>query len=404
MAKNALKGTLKSYLRWPILLAALLIIMNIQIYTINFTAGLVMSGYVLLYLIFAILIYTFKRNVLIKDLVNYAMSFHSKTFNIAKSIDLPICILDPNGNCVWQNKLFASTFSSDLKKNFHITDAIAALTQEYLPEASDKNCELHFTRDDNFFRAVIQRLNTDQEEAEGAPIGIGEDLYAVFVYDETEIVHVIRENYDQRLDICLLYIDNYDESLGAIEEVRRALIAAIIDRKITKHMLKFDAITRRLEKDKYIILFQHKYLSEMQADKFSLLEEIKSTNIAEDKSATISMGIGIQAKTFRKRQEYAQSAIDLALARGGDQVVIKSKDNILYYGGKSVQQEKNTRVKARVKAQALRESIGIADKIVIMGHRLPDVDAIGSAIGINRISQTLGKPTHIVVNEVTSSP
>lgn len=403
MAKNALKGTLKSYLRWPILLAALLIIMNIQIYTINFTAGLVMSGYVLLYLIFAILIYTFKRNVLIKDLVNYAMSFHSKTFNIAKSIDLPICILDPNGNCVWQNKLFASTFSSDLKKNFHITDAIAALTQEYLPEASDKNCELHFTRDDNFFRAVIQRLNTDQQEAEGAPIGIGEDLFAVFVYDETEIVHVIRENYDQRLDICLLYIDNYDESLGAIEEVRRALIAAIIDRKITKHMLKFDAITRRLEKDKYIILFQHKYLSEMQADKFSLLEEIKSTNIAEDKSATISMGIGIQAKTFRKRQEYAQSAIDLALARGGDQVVIKSKDNILYYGGKSVQQEKNTRVKARVKAQALRESIGIADKIVIMGHRLPDVDAIGSAIGINRISQTLGKPTHIVVNEVTSS-
>lgn len=91
------------------------------------------------------------------------------------------------------------------------------------------------------------------------------------------------------------------------------------------------------------------------------------------------------------------------LPAAGDQVVVKSKDNILYYGGKSIQQEKNTRVKARVKAHALRESIEAADKIVIMGHKLPDVDAVGSAIGINRIAQTLGKPTHIVVNEATSS-
>lgn len=168
-------------------------------------------------------------------------------------------------------------------------------------------------------------------------------------------------------------------------------------------MLNIDAITRKLEKDKYIFLFQHKYLSQLQADKFSLLDEIRTINAGEEISITISMGIGIQADTFRKRQEYSRSAIDLALARGGDQVVVKTKDNILYYGGKSIQQEKNTRVKARVKAHALRDSIVAADKIVIMGHSLPDVDAIGSAIGIYRIAKALEKPTKIVVNQVTSS-
>ena len=405
MSKNAIKGTLRSYLRWPIILAVLLIVMNIQIYTIDLLAGLVMSGYVTIYLLIAILLYCFKRKALLQDLVNYAMEFHHRTKVVAKNMELPMAILDVNGTCVWQNDKFLDTFAPELPKRFPITNAIGALTEQYLPDSVDRDCELHFNRDDIFYRATIQRIEFQKEDTlqKADVLGLGDSLYLLFVHNETEIVHYIRENYDQRLDIGLLYIDNYEESLATIEEVRRALLSALIDRKINKYMLKYDAITRKLEKDKYIILFQHKYLSDMQADKFSLLKEVKNINIAEEKSVTISMGIGIQADTFRKRQEYARSAIDLALARGGDQVVVKSKDNILYYGGKSIQQEKNTRVKARVKAHALRESIEAADKIVIMGHKLPDVDAVGSAIGINRIAQTLGKPTHIVVNEATSS-
>ncbi len=206
-----------------------------------------------------------------------------------------------------------------------------------------------------------------------------------------------------RLDVGLLYIDNYDESLEPVDEVRRALLVALIDRKINKYMLRIDAITKKLEKDKYIFLFRHKYLSELQNDKFSLLDEIRNVNVGDDVSITISMGIGIQADTYKKRQEYSRSAIDLALARGGDQVVIKTKDNILYYGGKSIQKEKNTRVKARVKAHALRESIEAAEQVIVMGHQLPDVDALGSAIGIYRIANALGKKAHIVTNKVTSS-
>ena len=106
-------------------------------------------------------------------------------------------------------------------------------------------------------------------------MGIGDALYVIYIYDETEIVHYIRENYDQRVNVGLLYIDNYDESLANVDDVRRSLLAAMVDRKINKYMLSIDAITRKIEKDKYIFLFQHKYLSKLQADKFSLLDDIR---------------------------------------------------------------------------------------------------------------------------------
>lgn len=407
MNQNRIKGTLKSYLRWPLLLGILLIAMNLQIYTIHIRAGVIMSAYIFIYLVIAALLYFFKRGAVLRDLVDYSMRFHVTVNKLAADLDIPLSILDISGTCIWDNKKFRELFCSDLSKSYQITDAIPALGKEYLPEKPDDNGELHFHIGESFYKAVIQLVSLEKApeslRKNAGQIGIGDILYVVYIYNETEIVHYIRENYDQRVDVGLLYIDNYDESLANVDDVRRALLTAMVDRKINKYMLTIDAITRKMEKDKYIFLFQHKYLAKLQGDKFSLLDDIRNINAGNDTAITISMGIGIQAGTFRKRQEYARSAMDLALARGGDQVVIKTKDNLLYYGGKSIQQEKNTRVKARVKAQALRDSIQNADKVIIMGHRLPDVDAIGGAIGIYRIAQSLEKPAKIVVNQVTSS-
>lgn len=407
MKQNRIKGTLRSYLRWPLLLGILLVIMNLQIYAVHIRAGVIMSAYVALYLLIAVLLFFFKRGALLRDLVDYSMRFHVTVNKLATDLDIPISILDTNGTCIWDNQKFRRIFCTNLSKSYHIADAIPSLGEEYLPETEETNGELHFHIEEIYYKAVIQLVSLEKApdcvRKNAGQVGIGDALYVVYIYDETEIVHYIRENYDQRLDVGLLYIDNYDESLANVDDVRRALLTAMIDRKINKYMLSIDAITRKMEKDKYIFLFQHKYLAKLQGDKFSLLDDIRGINAGNDTPVTISMGIGIQAATFRKRQEYSRSAMDLALARGGDQVVIKTKDNLLYYGGKSIQQEKNTRVKARVKAQALRDSIQNADKVVIMGHRLPDVDAIGGAIGIYRIAHSLEKPAKIVVNQVTSS-
>lgn len=406
---NKIQGTLRSYLRWPLMLSPLLLAMNIHIYTLDLKIGVLMTGYVLLYIVLAFLLFYFKRRELLRDIVQYAIRFNRTSQRLADELSIPLVIADWTGSCLWCNRHFTKLFcTEDTKKRFTVDSVIPNLTVDTFPKTTTENSEIHFHIENDFYKAVIQKVNVsdaDQEDLaeEAASMGLGDNFYVFYFFDETEIVYYMKENNEQRLDVGLLYIDNYDESLEPMEEVRRSLLAALIDRKINKYMLKIDAITKKLEKDKYIFLFRHKYLSELQNDKFSLLDEIRKVNVGDDVSITISMGIGLQADTYKKRQEYARSAIDLALARGGDQVVIKTKDNLLYYGGKSIQQEKNTRVKARVKAHALRESIEAAEQVIIMGHQLPDVDAIGSAIGIYRIANALGKKAHIVVNKVTSS-
>lgn len=229
-------------------------------------------------------------------------------------------------------------------------------------------------------------------------------LISVYFYDETDIILLKNENVDQRLVTGLLYIDNYEETFENVDEVRRSLLTALVERKINKYMVSMDAIIKKLEKDKYIFVFQHKYLDQLKASKFSLLEEVREVSIGNDSAlVTISMGIGVNADSYLEGYEMAHSAIDLALGRGGDQAVVKEGNRFSYYGGANVQMEKSTRVKARVKAHALREYIEGKEKVVIMGHVIGDNDSFGSAVGIYRIAKTFNKKAYIVLGEVTSS-
>ena len=162
-------------------------------------------------------------------------------------------------------------------------------------------------------------------------------------------------------------------------------------------------LIKKLEKDKFILVMRQRSLEELKKNRFNILEDVKTVNIGNDMAVTISIGIGINAPTYSQNYEYARIAIDLALGRGGDQVVIKDRDQMTYFGGKSQQMGKSTRVKARVKAHALREFMVSKDKVVVMGHKIPDVDSIGAGIGIYRAAKSLNKKAHIVVNNPTMS-
>ncbi|MEG1361429.1 MAG: DHH family phosphoesterase, partial [Lachnospiraceae bacterium] len=160
---------------------------------------------------------------------------------------------------------------------------------------------------------------------------------------------------------------------------------------------------KKVEKYKYFIVFKQQYLSRLEEDRFSLIEDVKTVKIGNEMAITLSIGIGNSTGTYLQNYEYTRAAIDLALGRGGDQVVIKTADTISYYGGKTQQVEKSTRVKARVKAQALREIMDSKERVVVMGHSISDIDSFGAAIGIYRAAMELGKRAYIVLNEVTSS-
>ena len=230
-----------------------------------------------------------------------------------------------------------------------------------------------------------------------------EYFIAVYLQDVTELNQYIKANEEQRLVAGLIYIDNYDEIIDSVEEVRQSLLVALVDRKINQYIAKANGIVKKMETDKYFIAVQKQHFKQLEEDKFSLLEGVKTVNIGNKIPATISMGFGLSEESYAQSYNYARVAIDLSLARGGDQAVIKDSQGITYYGGKREQTSKNTRVKARVKAEALREFITIKDKIFVMGHKFADADSFGAAVGICRAAEALEKKAYIVIDEISAS-
>lgn len=395
---------------WPVILTALLLCMNLSIYPIDRRAGLVMTGFTVIYFAMAMAIYLSKRHTIAAELVRYAMDYGQVQKRLLKELHLPYAILDLEGRMLWGNDEFMDIIHEKSAARRSISNVIQEITEDSLPK-KEKDEELRIVLHGRNYRVLLRKVvapdfDDDLSWSFNDTESSWDDrnaLIAMYLYDETEIISLQKENKEQKLVTGLLYIDNYEEALESIDEVRRSLLTALVDRKINKYMQGIDAIIKKLEKDKYLFVFQQKYLPMLQSSKFSVLEEVRGVNIGNEMSVTISIGLGVNADTFLNSYEFARAAIDLALGRGGDQAVIKDREKISYYGGKSVSVEKSTRVKARVKAHAFREFVEAKDKVVIMGHKIGDVDCFGSAIGVYRIAKSFNKKAHIVINEVTSS-
>lgn len=408
--KIKIKGALRTYLRWPMFLTALLVCMNLIMYIIHRKAGFVMSCFVVVYAVIAFGIYFVNRVNIAGELVHFAAGYGQVQRRLLKELSLPYAILDVDGRLLWGNDEFMDTIGERKASGRPIDSFFPELRNDKLP-VDEADIFLNMTYEGRYYKVVLRRVFAPEfdEDVNWSfdEVDNGSDnrnaLIALYLHDETENTLLKKEISDQKLIVGLLYIDNYEEALDSIDEVRRSLLTALVDRKVNKYMQNMDAIIKKLEKDKYIFVLQQRYLPVMQSNKFSILEEVRSVNIGNEMSVTISIGLGVNGDTFLRGYEYARAAIDLALGRGGDQAVVKDRDKLSYYGGKSVQVEKNTRVKARVKAHALKEFIEAKDKIVIMGHKLGDVDSLGAAIGIYRIAKTLNKKAYIVVNDITSA-
>ena len=171
-----------------------------------------------------------------------------------------------------------------------------------------------------------------------------EYLLSVYLADETEVLHYKKEIDNQKMVAGLIYLDNYDEALETVEEVRRSLLMALIDRKVNKYISAMNGIVKKLEKDKYFFAIKQQYVQRIQEDRFAILEDVKTVNIGNDMAVTLSIGMGMNGETYNQDYDFARTAIDMALGRGGDQAVIKDGEKIQYFGGKAQQMEKSTRV------------------------------------------------------------
>ena len=405
--KLKLKGHMKAFMRRPLILSALLIVLNILVYCVSVKAGLVVSAGVLIYVGIAVVVLRCHRPFIVNELIAFANQYDSLEKRILEELALPYAIMDMNGRMIWSNKVFAELTGKDQFYKKNISTIFPDVTADKLPVADKKEIsEISTQFGEKIYRVSMQRVELGEivagsETLENTDKNVS--LIAMYMYDDTELKEYIKKNEDNKLVVALAYLDNYEEALESVEDVRRSLLIALIDRKITKYFSNFDGLVKKLEKDKYFLIMRQSSLDTLKEQRFHILDEVKTVNIGNEMAITLSIGVGLNAATYIQNYEYSRIAIEMALGRGGDQVVIKNGNNITYYGGKTQQMEKATRVKARVKAQALKEFMSTKDRVVVMGHKITDVDALGAGIGIYRAGKTLGKPVHIVVNDPTKS-
>ena len=400
-----LKGRIRIYIQFCIYLGILLCVVDVAMFLIDYRAGLLLGGYTVLYFAITLSRYFYNKSIIINELVSFATEYGQIQRKLLRDLDLPYALLDDSGRVIWTNIAFETVTHQPKGYNKSITSLFPTITRDRLPDDSgvdEAQYELEYEGSE--YVARFRKISL-KEMAEHSDIIDAQEyngyLIAVYLYDETALHIALQEVDDQSLSVGMIYLDNYEEALESVEEVRRSLLIALIDRKINKYISSVDGICKKLEKDKYLVILRKKAIARLQETRFDILEEVKTVNIGNEMAVTISIGVGLDGLTYAQNYEFARNAIDLALGRGGDQAVIKTPESITYYGGKSQQVEKNTRVKARVKAHALREIITGKDQVLVMGHRMPDVDSFGAAVGIYRIAQTLGRKAHIVLNEAT---
>ena len=400
-----LKGKLRRYLQTSMYLGVLLVLVNLSIYLVNVSSGLILTCFIIFY--FAVIISTliYNRPVIINELVSFAAQYGQIQKALLYELELPYAIIDDSGKLIWTNQSFEQITQKGKNYRKSITTLFPTLTLDRLPAEADE-VSLEIEHYGSIYSVVLKKVSMKELGESTTVVDAAEYegyLIAMYLFDTTALSIALQEVDDQSLALGMVYLDNYDEALESIEEVRRSLLIALIDRKVNKYISSLDGICKKLEKDKYLIILRKKALEDLKEHRFDLLEDVKTVNIGNEMSVTISIGIGLDGLSYAQTYEFSRNAIDLALGRGGDQAVVKSPDNISYFGGKSQQVERNTRVKARVKAHALREIITGKERVLIMGHRMTDVDSFGAAIGIYRIATMLERKAHIVINEVTTS-
>ena len=404
-SSNKYRGNLRLYAGWPLILSILLGISAVFITLTNKEAGIIAFATFFVYLVIAFCVWFRNKQAILNDMLSFATNYGQVQKGLLKGLALPYALLDENGRFIWCNEEFEDLVGGTVPFGRSITAFIPEITKDMLPECG-MSTEVEFSLEARDFKADIRRTSLDEAARDSGVVddeGFSGSMITIFLFDETEVNMLKTINEEQKAVSGYLYMDNYDEAMEDVEEVRRSLLSALIDRKIKKYFASYDAVVKSIDKDKYYINMRKIDFDRLVENRFDILEDVKTVKVGNEMSVTLSMGFGLETGTLNEDSNYARSAIDLALGRGGDQAVVKSPKRTTYYGGKSLQMEKNTRVKARVKAHALREIIEQKERVFCMGHQITDIDTFGAAVGIYRATKQLDKKCHIVINTVTQS-
>ena len=403
-SKLKLKGKIRRFFLLPQILFFVIAAAAIVLFWVNRDACLIVGIFAAVYGLVILIGWLTLRNAMTQEIVDFAAHYGSVQKKLLDEFVIPYALLDNVGRFLWVNEQFTKLTEKDKTYHKSITTVFPQLTRELLqkPEITEQILEIN----NRTLRVMISRMTFGDFAGETNILSMDSEeqfLTALYFFDETDYRRILREKEEQRLVAGLVYIDNYEEVLEHVEDVKQSMLLALVDRRVNKYFSEVDGLVRKIEKDKFFVVFRNKYLNKLKEERFHLIEDVKSIKIGKERTVTLSIGIGATGDSYTQNYEFAHAAIDLALARGGDQAVIREGEDLSYYGGSQREISKNTRVKARVKAHALREMIETHKDVLVMGHTISDPDAFGAAIGVCVMAKSLEKECHVVINEISAS-
>lgn len=394
---------LEGYYAFPIVIAIIGAVLSGGLYFVDTKAALITSAVFVIILIAAIIFLHINRRRLLERLLKFARDYQSLEGEMIADFPLPYAVAGYEGDILVYNKSFGK-FYDGAPGTKNLCDVFHELKKEDLIfEEAHKDISIKYNS--RQYRMRIQTLPVDPDLFDSSFVTLAKQetkVFSVYLFDETEVINMLRKGVEEQLVVGTIYIDNYEETLEQSTDVRRSLVVAMVDRAVVNYFQGVGGIIRKLEKDRYFVAFKRRYLPILQRGKFKLLDEVKEIETDGEMPVTLSIGIGVGTELM-KNSDSASQALELALGRGGDQAVVRDGERIYYYGGRTRQAEKNSRVKARVKAVALKEILLHKDKVVVMGHKTCDIDCLGAAIGIYRAAKSLGKNAYIILNELSNT-
>ena len=314
----------------------------------------------------------------------------------------PLIIMESNGNVIWRSAKFISEFEG-FDINQYLTNLIddikSDIEETEKDDTKEKQISRHIELNDKHYEVLGKFVHSRKYDKKH------DDKYMMMLYfiDETEIVKLKEEYKDSKSCVTIIMIDNYEETMQQLESEEKPQVTAEIDKCIYEWTDKSNGVLIKSDRDRYVYLFEQRYFEKVKQDKFSILDKVKDIETKENVQITLSIAISNDGMTEKEKYKSAQAAMDIVLGRGGDQAVIRENEIYKFYGGRAQEVEKRTKVKARVVAHALENLIKDASKVMIMGHTNPDIDSMGSSMGIYRLAKSLGKKAYIIDSSETNT-
>lgn len=403
-AKKLGAGAINFYLKWPFVIAILLLIVFAIVIKYNLVSGLILLPFILVITIYSLFLRFTMYNKLFYTILSFIDKNTNKKIDYFRLFNVPYAVCDDNGIIISASKNFTDLSKSNLVGK-NVVTIFSELNKKFLRNAIDQEVEVLSQYNSKVYNVHIIAMDTteiyDMIKSNDEVDIQGKKVYLLYLQDESKFYDLKKQFDDMKTVVGFVSIDNYEEVTDNMEDSKVSMLMAMVDRKLNRYISNNKGIIKKLEKDKYFFVDTKDGIEDMIKDRFSILDSTREIIGEDNIPLTLSIGVGYEGKSIETNHDLANIALDMALSRGGDQAVVKKAQDLMFFGGKTNSNQTNARVRARVKATSFREILDTKDKIFILGHKFADMDAFGASLGIYVMANFLKKKVYIVENTIT---